>query len=143
DVNYHSRSAMATTLGADANPDSGSPNLDVGDDRIFVPYMQAVGANAGRTRLFEYIGSLTPYGFVQAERPIGQLTSATATYNDGVAVVTVNIPLTRMRVGTVKDTATPVNQVPTAPGFVANDVSIPDDTVYLQSQSWFDPTYPR
>jgi hypothetical protein len=95
DGGYYSRSPLAVTWGANANPDGGNPNLDPGDDLIFVPYLQEMGGTeflpdgfttpngnadkkqvtrpAGFRWFYEYVGSMKPYGFVQLTQPIEEL----------------------------------------------------------------------
>lgn len=165
DANYYVRSALATSLGANANPNSGSPNLDLGDDLIFVPYLQDVTSDEQTTpssgtfdatkRYFrEYVASLKPYPFVQAEYPIEDLVSARITWTDPVtmAVQTVyvgddsNVPAADQvqidrvfRIGTVKPTGVTVTQATPAAGYNPDIASLQDDTAYLVDQSFYYP----
>ncbi len=164
DGNYYVRSALATSLGANANPNSGSPNLDLGDDLIFVPYLQDVTAleatlrpatlDATKRYFHEYVASLKPYPFVQAEYPIEDLVSARITWTDPatMAVRTVyvgndtNVPAADQvqidrvfRIGTVKSTGVTVTQATPAAGYNQNVTSLQDDTAYMVDQSFYYP----
>jgi hypothetical protein len=154
DGSYFSRGPLTSSLGPRTDPNSANPDLNPGDDLIFVPFMQEQGASfttrevptprtltrpAGYNWFYEYLGSMKPYPFVQASRPILELKSATVT----VGGQTVTIPLNRMRVGLVKSNGLSVNQIKTFPGNVANAYydpagPAPDDTVYITDQSWYD-----
>lgn len=164
DTNFFLRSALSTSLGGNANPNGGTPNLDLGDDLIFVPYIQDVSAaelaarplthDATKRYFYEYVGSLKPYPFVQAERPIVNLISARITWTDPatMAVQTIyvgddsnvgtanQIAIDRvLRVGTVKSNAVTVTQAPSAAGADANITAVQDDTAYFVSQSFYYP----
>ncbi len=157
----YSRGPLGVSLGINTNPDGSNPNLDPGDDYVYVPYMQEMAANvqqlgvpgAGFTSInrpnghrwfYEYVGSLKPYGFIQTSRPILQLNRLRVTLNGD----TVEIPLNRVQVGTIKSNGLPVNQVPTilAPGAGAGGANpnfdpsgpVPEDTVYFSDVSWYD-----
>lgn len=167
------RSSLAVGLGPNTDPNGANPNLDVGDDRIFVPYMQEQGARVTQaepdrtppadTRIatrppgyrwfYEYVGSLKPYGFVQASRPILKLLNVQVA--DG-ALAGVKIPFNRTRVGSVKSNGYPstyvsnyihgagVSKAPRTltdgganPSFEVNG-PVPDDTVYFTGGAWYD-----
>lgn len=148
DDNYLCRSPLAVTLGANTNPNGSNPNLDDGDDVIFVPYLHGqglTGSTPNRRKFYEYIGSLKPYGFVQASRPITQLTKVEVVLGGK----TRSIPLDHLRVGTVKangisSTETNTILAPSSLGGQANPnfqagVTV-EDTVYVVSPTWYDET---
>src|SRR5690606_29806633 len=91
---------------------------------------------------YEYIGSLKPYGFVQVSRPIKEIRSARTT----IGGTSVDIPLNRLRVGTVKYNGLPSNQVENilAPGPVGPNPNYDpagptvEDTIYFSATSWYD-----
>jgi len=144
---YFCRSPLAVTLGANTNPNGFSPNLDVGDDLIFVPYMQeqlptATGPPVQR-RFYEYVGSLKPYGFVQASRPISRLDKVEVTLGGNL----VEIPLDHLRVGTVKTngiSSTESNTIlaPSSDAGQPNPNYQPgitvEDTIYVVGPTWYD-----
>lgn len=155
DDDFYLRGPLGVALGPDTNPDSPSPNLDPGDDVIFVPYMQRVSyvdqgplfprhtpVDGANSYFYEYVGSLKPYGFVQASRPIKQLTRATTV----IGSKTVEIPLNRLKIGTVKSNGVPSTEIATilAPGPAGANPNLsvgsppPDDTVYVATSSWYD-----
>ncbi|MGV3723602.1 MAG: hypothetical protein ACO1SX_22115, partial [Actinomycetota bacterium] len=127
-----------------------SPNLDVGDDLIFVPYMEGQGSVAGpplrpvpQRQFYEYVGSLKPYGFVQASRPISRLDSGEVTLGGN----TVNIPLDHLRVGTVKtngisSTESATILAPSSDAGQPNPNFQPgitvEDTIYVAGTTWYD-----
>lgn len=162
---YYTRAPLAVTLGANTNPNGSVPNLDPGDDSLFVPYLaeqpdttikygpssagsrqtlaeRTISRPAGFRWFYEYIGSLKPYGFAQVSRPILEVTRVRA--NVGGTVF--EVPLNRIRVGTVKENGLPSNRVRNilAPGPVGPnpnfDLVAPaaQDTVYLTATSWFE-----
>ncbi len=150
---YFMRSPLAVGLGGDSNPDAANPDLDLGDDHLFVPYIQTLGPKTGlpmgaspRTLLYEYIGSMKPYGFVQLSRPVAELDRVIAKLVGGDQ----DIPLNRIRVGTVKANGVPSNLVQTtrAPGAGAGAANpnydpagpVVYDTLYLTAQTWYDET---
>jgi hypothetical protein len=157
---YYSRSPLAVALGADTNPDAPLPNLDIGDDVVYVPYVQeqpltfttieqptarmlARPGGAANRWFYEYVGSLKPYNFVQASRPIVALRRATVTVNGN----TVDIPLRMLRVGTIKTNGIPstesANILPPSdqgganPNFAPGGV-LPQDTIYFADTSFYD-----
>lgn len=149
DDRYLCRSPLAVTLGANTNPNGSNPNLDDGDDVIFVPYMQSQGLSGStpnRRRFYEYVGSLKPYGFVQASRPITQLTKVEAILPGNV---TREIPLNHVRVGTVKTSGVSSTESENilAPSSLAGGTNpnyepgiTVEDTVYVVSPVWYDET---
>jgi len=148
DSNYLCRSPLAVTLGANTNPNGSNPNLDDGDDVIFVPYMQSqglVGSVPDRRKFYEYIGSLKPYGFVQASRPISALTKIEVT----IGGKTRTMPLDHVRVGTVKSNGISSTETATilAPSSLAGQANpnvepgiTAQDTIYVVSPTWYDET---
>jgi hypothetical protein len=145
-VSYFCRSPLAGSLGANANPNNGNPNLNPGDDLIFVPYMHrtGVGSVGGTSTYYEYVGSLKPYGFIQMSRPVLEVKSATFTQ----AGATITIPLRRVRVGTVKSGGMASTQsrrilsetgadLGPNPNFDRSVISV-EDTLYISSPNWYD-----
>lgn len=147
---YFSRSPLAGTLGPNSNPNLSSPNLDPGDDAIFVPYLDFQGTQLVRglnyNRFYQYVGSLKPYGFVQLSRPIQKLVRATFVSGG----TTVTIPLRKLAVGSVKANGIPSTLSPNilAVGGAVGAVNPnfdpaafgTEDTVYLASPSFYDDT---
>lgn len=151
---YFSRGALAVSLGANANPNGLNPNLEAGDDNIYVPYLYEITGTttlrdgrsytvpAGSRAFYEYIGSLKPYPFIQASRPIEKLTRARVVGGGGF-----EIPLNRIRVGIVKGNGLPVNQVPDIIGSSSQNgpnpnyepsAPAPEDTVYFVATTWYE-----
>jgi hypothetical protein len=133
-VKFFSRGPLAGALGSNTNPNSGTPNLDPGDDAIFVPYAQDVTdpatTPAGYKALYEYVGSLAPYGFVQMTRPVESIVAITSV--DGV-----RIPLEYVRIGTVKGNGLPSNRVPNTANYDP-PAPAPNDTIYITRPTFFD-----
>ena len=156
DAAYFSRAPLGVSLGANANPDLGTPNLEPGDDAIYVPYMQEQPANVAVPELpavknivrppdtrwfYEYLGSLKPYGFVQTSHPILQINQVEVL----VGATWRTMPLNRLRVGSIKANGLPVNQVQFLPlGSMTLNPNydptgiVPEDTVYFTATRWYD-----
>lgn len=147
DGNYYCRSPLAVTLGANTNPNGSNPNLDDGDDVVFVPYMQDQGVSAlnpSNHAFYEYVGSIKPYGFVQTSRPITQLTKVEVNLGGNR-----EIPLDHLRVGTVKTNGISSTEAATilAPSSLAGQMNpnyeqgvTAEDTIYVVSPTWYDET---
>ncbi|MFN3648089.1 MAG: hypothetical protein ACK47B_00805 [Armatimonadota bacterium] len=146
-ADYFTRSPLAVALGGNSNPDGSNPNLDPGDDAVFVPYLQERAADpsvpAGNRGFWEYVGSLKPYGFVQVSRPVLELREIEFTQGAD----TFKLPLNTLRVGTVKGNGLPSNLVQTTrdlnnnPGGANPNYDpvglTPEDTIYFADTTWY------
>lgn len=165
---YLSRGPLAMGLGSDTNPDLQNPDVDVSNDVVFAPYAlrpvrpatgdTPVWRNQTRYRtpdppansvLYEYVGSLKPYGFIQMGRPINRLLGAKWVVDPADRTKDIDFPLDHLRIGSIKANGLPATQLP---NLVAPDPEAPqanpylnvagleDDTVYFAGTTFFDPT---